>query len=94
MAGVKQGRDGAVGILTLRDSDDRLLAGGAVSGGAVLLTLATALKLHQTGHPEDLFMGGRLDFPVTYVNAPQSPRVAKRGPATPSSRKNSRIPTR
>jgi hypothetical protein len=59
----------AVALLTLRTADDRLYAGGVVALGASTLTLAAAVKLRTVADPTDFFFGGRLDFPITYINA-------------------------
>jgi O-antigen ligase/polysaccharide polymerase Wzy-like membrane protein len=59
----------AVALLTVRTSDDRLFATGAVAFGAVALTLAAALEIRTAANPADLFFGGRLEFPISYINA-------------------------
>src|SRR5438477_13334 len=46
-----------------------LFASTAIACGAVLLTVAAALKLRFGAHPGELFFAGRLNFPISYVNA-------------------------
>ena len=59
----------AVALLTVRSAADRLFASTAIAFGAVLLTVAAALKLRFGAHPGELFFAGRLNFPISYVNA-------------------------
>jgi hypothetical protein len=59
----------AVALLTVREEADRSFAVAIVALGAASVTVATALKLRGSVHPDALFFGGRLDFPISYVNA-------------------------
>jgi hypothetical protein len=55
-------------LVTLRDAVDRLAATCAVVLGLGGLAILTAVWLRERGDPELLYVGGRLDFPVTYWN--------------------------
>ena len=57
-----------VPLLTLRSERDRLGALVVLVVGLGVLTVMTAVKLLVATSPFELFDGGRLDFPVTYVN--------------------------
>jgi hypothetical protein len=55
-------------LVTLRSAVDRLTANVVVVLGLSALAVWSALHLRSDGEPEILFLGGRLDFPVTYWN--------------------------
>jgi len=60
----------AIAGLTVKTAADRAYALSALAAGAGGLTIATAIKLlADAHHPGELFYTGRLDFPVSYVNA-------------------------
>jgi O-antigen ligase len=59
----------AVPALMLRTRQDRAYALGAIVAGSAGLAVCGALALVMRSHPETLFYGGRLNFPITYPNA-------------------------
>ncbi len=59
----------AVPALVLRRRRDRIYAVGAIVAGSASLAVCAALALVLRAHPETLFYGGRLNFPITYPNA-------------------------
>ncbi len=59
----------AVPALVLRKREDRIYAVGAIVAGSAGLAVCAALALVLRAHPETLFYGGRLNFPITYPNA-------------------------
>jgi hypothetical protein len=58
-----------VPLVTLRVAADRLAAASLVTIGLGSLALAAAVDVRFAVHPENLFVDGRLAFPVTYPNA-------------------------
>src|SRR4051812_11088704 len=58
----------AVPAFMLRTREDRTAATGLIVAGCGLLAVFAALALVMRPHPELLFYGGRLNFPVTYPN--------------------------
>jgi O-antigen ligase len=58
----------AVPALMLRTREDRTAATGLVAAGGAGLAVCAALALVTRSHPEYLFYGGRLNFPITYPN--------------------------
>ncbi len=58
----------AVPALMLRTREDRTYATGVVVAGSAGLAVCAALALVMRSHPELLFYGGRLNFPITYPN--------------------------
>ncbi len=59
----------ATPLVTLRSDAERMVALGVLLAGLTLLGLAVALKLRFGSHPLDLYISGRLDFPIAYANA-------------------------
>ena len=59
----------AVPALILRTREDRTYAVSAVVAGSGGLAVCAGLALVLRSHPETLFYGGRLNFPITYPNA-------------------------
>src|SRR5439155_2698482 len=59
----------AVAALTLETAADRAVAVAVLAAGIGGVALATVIKIEVATHPSDLFYSGRLDFPVSYVNA-------------------------
>jgi O-antigen ligase len=59
----------AVPALMLRSREDRTYAVGTIVAGSAGLAVCAALALVLRAHPEVLFYGGRLNFPITYPNA-------------------------
>ncbi len=59
----------ATPVLTLRNDRDRTLALGVVVLGVGAAAVATGTALAFGASPEEHFRGGRLYFPITYVNA-------------------------
>jgi O-Antigen ligase len=55
-------------LVTLSGRRERLLAMSLVVGGVVSLAISTVVDLHLSGHPGQLFLTRRLNFPVTYFN--------------------------
>lgn len=55
--------------LTLAGGGERRAATGAVVAGLAAIGLLTVVALLTSATPDDLFFFGRLDFPVSYVNA-------------------------
>jgi O-antigen ligase len=55
-------------LVTLRSAADRLAATIVAVLGLAALAVWTAIWLRECGDPELLYVGGRLDFPVTYWN--------------------------
>jgi hypothetical protein len=58
----------AVPALMLRTREDRTYALGTIVLGSAGLAVCAALALVTRSHPEVLFYGGRLNFPITYPN--------------------------
>src|SRR5262245_58372115 len=58
----------AIPALTLKDDRERLIVVGLVAACAGLLAVGAALHLVRSASPDD-FVGARLTFPVSYVNA-------------------------
>ena len=58
----------AVPALMLRTRQDRTYALGVVVVGSAGLAVCAALALVMREHPEALFYGGRLNFPISYPN--------------------------
>ena len=58
-----------VPALVLAGSKERRNALGVVVAALAILGAATALDLALSAHPRSLLFGGRLNFPVSYVNA-------------------------
>jgi O-antigen ligase len=58
----------AIPLLTLVTRLDRVVALALVVGALGALAVATFVKARVTASPLDLYFGGRLNFPVTYVN--------------------------
>jgi O-antigen ligase len=58
----------AVPALMLRTREDRTYATGVIVLGSSGLAVCAALALVTRAHPEFLFYGGRLNFPITYPN--------------------------
>jgi len=56
-------------IVALRHDWERLGAAALIAGGLGSLAIAGALELHFADHPENLYWGGRMAFPVSYPNA-------------------------
>jgi hypothetical protein len=59
----------AIGAFALRTRQDRVVALAVVAAGSFGLTVMTAFALVTRSNVEVLFHGGRLNFPVSYVNA-------------------------
>ena len=83
----------AVALLTVRSAADRLFASSAVALGAVSLTVAAALKLRFGAHPGELFFAGRLNFPISYVNAQAAATLLGFWPATALAARRSAPPS-
>src|SRR6185295_14890387 len=58
----------AIPALTLKKDRERLAVVGMVAAVAALLALGAAIHLVRSASPDD-FVGARLTFPVSYVNA-------------------------
>ena len=59
----------ATPLVTLRSDAERMLALGVLVTGLTLIGLAVALKLRFGSDPLDVYISGRLDFPIAYANA-------------------------
>jgi hypothetical protein len=59
----------AVPALILRTREDRAYAAATIAAGSAGVAVFTAFALVLRAHPETLFYGGRLNFPVSYPNA-------------------------
>jgi O-antigen ligase len=59
----------AVPALTLRTERERLVALQLFAAGMLVVAIATAVTLIVATAPSDLFYGGRLNRPISYVNA-------------------------
>ncbi len=68
-------------LVTLRSAADRLAANAVVVLGIGALAVWTAVWLRERGDPEVLYLGGRLDFPVTYWNGQAAMAVIAFWPA-------------
>lgn len=55
--------------VTLREARERRLALGSVVAGLGGLAVATGVHLALATDPDSVYLGGRLDFPVSYPNA-------------------------
>src|SRR5206468_11859297 len=58
----------AIPALMLRTREDRTYALGTLVIGSAGLAVCASLALVMRSHPETLFYGGRLNFPITYPN--------------------------
>jgi O-antigen ligase len=59
----------AVPLLSLRNAFEREAAAVVVAAALCGLAVATAVELRVAAHPADLYLDGRLVFPVSYANA-------------------------
>jgi hypothetical protein len=79
----------AVAAVTVKTAADRAYALGAIAAGAGGMAIATAIKLRVDAHPGELFYTGRLDFPVSYVNAQAAAMLVAFWPAVATAARRS-----
>jgi O-antigen ligase/polysaccharide polymerase Wzy-like membrane protein len=71
----------AVPLLALRTAHDRLVAVGGVAAVVGVFTIVLGAKLLTAGHPEALYVSGRLAWPISYTNTDAAIELAGFWPA-------------